>query len=78
MPRNAKEENVKAMSCKGRILFLTIKDIKPGDELLYYYGDYYASRLGIHYKLGPQKGGMALTDSGIEKLAQEFRAKYKV
>ena len=37
--------NGKSQSIEGYIVFYSNRDINPGDELLYYYGDYYASLL---------------------------------
>ena len=51
-PRNEVEENVEAMFCKGKVFFMTVKDIHPGQELMFYYGDSYAvDELNITYKL---------------------------
>jgi SET domain-containing protein len=51
-PRNEIEENVEAMQCKGKVFFMTVKDIHPGQELMFYYGDTYAvDELDITYKL---------------------------
>ena len=33
--------------CLGRLYYRAIKDILPSDELLVYYGDDYATELGI-------------------------------
>ena len=40
--RHVKEQNVKAVRCRGKEYYLTNKDIHPGQELLTYYGDFYA------------------------------------
>ncbi len=45
--RNSAEENVLVAECKGKIYYLTYKDVYPGQELLVYYGDNYATLLGI-------------------------------
>ena len=46
-----KGENVRYLYCAGKVYFLSIKDIHPGQELLMYYGDDYAKTLGITYRL---------------------------
>ena len=46
-PRTKREENVKGVYCYGRILYIVIKAIYPGQELLVYYGHSYAKILGI-------------------------------
>ena len=47
-PRHVKEQNVKALECLGKLFYVTIKDVYPGEELLIYYGDVYAEKeLGI-------------------------------
>ena len=40
--RHVKEENVKYHECKGKVFYVTYKDIYPGQELFVYYGDIYA------------------------------------
>ena len=35
------------LECKGRIFLATMRDIHPGEELMFYYGDSYAKSLGI-------------------------------
>jgi len=37
------------ISLEGYIVFYANRDIKVGEELLYYYGDYYANLLSIDY-----------------------------
>ena len=43
-----KDQNVRAVTCYGRIYFVTIAAIYPRQELLVYYGDDYAKELGIN------------------------------
>ena len=38
------------INLEGYIVFYTNRKIKKGEELMYYYGDYYASLLNISYK----------------------------
>ena len=38
-------------SLQGYIVFYANRDIKKGEELLYYYGDYYAKLMNIKYNL---------------------------
>lgn len=47
--RNFLEENVYWKDEDGKIKFYAARNIKPGEELLFYYGDEYANRLGINY-----------------------------
>lgn len=50
--RFSREENVVMFACRGKVYYVTSKDIYPGDELLVYYGDAYAKDLEIdvdHY-----------------------------
>ena len=49
--RFPEEENVMTLECKGRIFLVTNRDIHPGEELMYYYGDSYAGNLGIDTEL---------------------------
>ena len=49
--RNDAEENVEWYECAGKIYLMTRKDVYPGQELLFYYGDDYAEGLGINYRL---------------------------
>ena len=46
-PRTTAEENVKPIFCFGKVYYMTIKDIYPSQELFCYYGDDYATSLGI-------------------------------
>ena len=46
-PRSLAEENVRGLYCYGKVLYVTIKDVYPGQELFVYYGHDYAYRLGI-------------------------------
>ena len=48
--RRAEEESVVYVYCAGRVYLILTKDMAPGHELLFYYGDDYAELLGIHYK----------------------------
>ena len=48
--RNEEEQNMVAYQFKGEILYKTYKDVKPGQELLVWYGDQYANHLGIPTK----------------------------
>ena len=47
--RNFNEENVYFKDEDGKINFYALRDIEPGEELLFYYGDAYAEMLGINY-----------------------------
>ena len=40
--RHRREENVMTCACKGRLYYISSRDIYPGRELLVYYGDDYA------------------------------------
>lgn len=40
--RHVKEEHVKFHECRGKVFYVTYKDIHPGQELLVYYGIVYA------------------------------------
>ena len=33
--------------CRGKVFYMTTKDVRPGQELFVYYGDGYAQTLGI-------------------------------
>tara|TARA_B100000674_G_C37969776_1_gene976368 strand:- start:579 stop:1043 length:465 start_codon:yes stop_codon:yes gene_type:complete len=44
-------KNTQTINLEGYIVFYAKKDIQPGQELLYYYGDAYAKLLNITYKL---------------------------
>ena len=47
-PRTRREENVRSVQCNGKMFFVTTKWVIPGQELLVYYGDWYAKNmLGI-------------------------------
>ncbi|CAH1778582.1 unnamed protein product [Owenia fusiformis] len=46
-PRDFLELNVEPMQCREHVYFRTIRDVKPGRELLFFYGRNYAK-----YKLG--------------------------
>ena len=52
--RNSKEENIVWRYCAGKVYLQTIKDVLPGQELLFYYGDGYAKSLDIRYKLSEE------------------------
>tara|TARA_B100001250_G_C19648616_1_gene721578 strand:+ start:215 stop:682 length:468 start_codon:yes stop_codon:yes gene_type:complete len=41
--------NSTTQTLEGYIVFYANRDINPGEELLYYYGDYYATLLEINY-----------------------------
>ena len=41
------QQNVSAFQFEGEIFYRTIKSVYPGTELLVWYGDQYASKLGI-------------------------------
>ena len=41
------EQNLVAFQYRGEIYYRTYKDVKPGTELLVWYGDNYAEELGI-------------------------------
>ena len=45
--RSEDEQNVAAFQFEGQIFYCTIKSVYPGTELLVWYGDQYASKLGI-------------------------------
>ena len=45
--RYEKEQNLIAFQYYGEIYYRTYKEVKPGEELLVWYGDEYASELGI-------------------------------
>ena len=45
--RHAREENVQVLECRGRMYYMTTRDVRPGEELLVYYGDGYAETLDI-------------------------------
>ena len=49
--RFPEEGNVMVLECKGRIFLATMKDIHPGEELMYYYGYSYAESLKIDINL---------------------------
>ena len=44
-PRTIQEENVEACQSEGNIIYLAKRDIKPGEELLVYYGPDYSEYL---------------------------------
>ena len=47
--RHIKEQNLGNFQCHGRLFYMTIKDVLPGQELLIYYGHEYAEEgLGIN------------------------------
>ena len=48
--RNIRELNVDSHQCYGKILYRTRHDVKPGTELLVFYGFGYARRLNIDVK----------------------------
>ena len=45
--RNSREQNAISVECKGRIYYVTHKDIYPRQEILVYYGDSYAEQMGV-------------------------------
>ena len=45
--RYEKEQNLIAFQYYGEIYYRTYKNVKPGEELLVWYGDEYARELGI-------------------------------
>ena len=45
--RSEEEQNLVAFQFRGRIYYRSYKVIRPGEELLVYYGDSYAKQLGI-------------------------------
>ncbi len=45
--RNESEQNIIAFQYHGEIYYRTFKNIYPGAELLVWYGDHYATDLGI-------------------------------
>ncbi len=45
--RHWREENVVMMQCYDVPYYVTAKDVHPGEELLVYYGDSDAYRLGV-------------------------------
>lgn len=47
--RNLNEQNVFVYECRGKIYYMTGRDIAPSQELLVYYGDDYAKMLGIKF-----------------------------
>lgn len=48
--RNDSEENVCYRDSGGKIKFYAARDIEPNEELLFYYGEVYANKLGIDYQ----------------------------
>ena len=48
--RRQREENIMPYQCADRIYFIAMKNIYPGQELMFYYGDQYAETLDIHYE----------------------------
>ena len=45
--------------CRGKVFYMTTRDVFPGEELLVYYGDKYAEYLGLDledYYLGDGHG----------------------
>ena len=49
--RKEREENVEIMHCAGRVYLITRKDVYPGQELMYYYGDPFAISMNIYYRI---------------------------
>ena len=49
--RRAEEESIRYVYCQGRVYYVLVKDVWPGNELLLYYGDDYADLLGIYYRM---------------------------
>ena len=66
--RGFHEENVLGLYCAGRVYFIASKDIYPGQELMYYYGDHYAYTLGIKYRLRSVLDGIDLDDDWLEDM----------
>lgn len=48
--RNFNEENIYFQDENGKINFYALRDIEPGEELLFYYGEAYADSLNLNYK----------------------------
>ena len=48
--RSDQEENVLYADRDGMIKFYTTRAINPGTELMFYYGEMYAEKLGIRYR----------------------------
>lgn len=40
------QQNVRVAICNGKVYYFLRKDVKPGEELLTYYGHNYGKRLG--------------------------------
>ena len=55
--RSEDEQNVSAFQFEGQIFYHTIKSVYPGTELLVWYGDQYASNLGISVDTEGEWGG---------------------
>jgi hypothetical protein len=47
-PKTYNQENVVPVLCAGAIIFMASRDIKPGTELLVWYGDSYGRFLGVN------------------------------
>ena len=45
--RHPRELNLEILQCYGKVFFMASRDVAEGEELLIYYGDSYASKLGI-------------------------------
>ena len=43
------EDNVDICTCAGRIYFMTTRDIHPGQELMYFYGEEFVQSMGATY-----------------------------
>ena len=57
-PNRHIDANVIFLECYGRIYYMTIKDIAPGDELLIFYGAGYSIEMNLdlneYYKTSPE------------------------
>ena len=56
--RSEDEQNVSAFQFEGQIFYRTIKSVYPGTELLVWYGDQYASKLGISVDAEGESAGL--------------------
>ncbi len=45
--RHVMEENTLELQCRGKVFYMTKKDVWPWQELLVYYGNGYAGHIGI-------------------------------
>ena len=69
MARKPSELNVGVAQCKGRIYYVTIKDIAPNQELLTHYGDAYDLDIdhGAFWSYTPYGEGVNLGLMGIPR-----------